>query len=1004
MSRYASIPTRRMLVLFPFLAGFILPAAAVTDARVSESYGKLPLHFEANRGQTDKDVRFLSRGAGYSLYLTADEAVLVLAKPNADAKRDAKTQVKSVALRMSLVGAARRPVVSGLEEQAGKANYFTGKDPAKWRTNVQTYAKVHYQNVYPGIDLVYYGNQRKLEYDFVVAPGADPKKIVLAFKGADKVEIDARGDLVLHSPGGDIRQHKPIVYQEIDGIRQEIAGRYVRKGANRVGFQVAAYDRSRPLVIDPVLVYSTYLGGGGISSKGDDLAYGIALDADRNAYVAGSTTSANFPTTAGAFDTTVSSADVFVTKLNATGSALVYSTYLGGGFDDSGRGIAVDAAGNAYVTGYTRSSNFPTTTGAFQTTFGGYSDAFVTKLNPTGSALVYSTYLGGVYGYGIAVDAAGNAYVTGDTGLTDLPATAGAFQPTPGGQGDAFVTKLNPAGSALVYFTYLGGADSDAGSGIALDASGNAYVMGYTSSSNFPTTTGAFQTTCGGGFYDVFVTKLNPAGSALVYSTYLGGSGRDIGNGVAIDTDGNAYLTGFTESPDFPATPGAFQTTIAETIYGDAFVTKLDASGAALVYSTYLGGSRGETGNGIAVDAAGNAYVTGNTVSTDFPTTPAAIHPTNDGNDVFVTKLNPTGSTLVYSTYLGAGAGYGIALDATGDAYVAGFAFWTNFPTTTGAFQPNFGGGTFDAFVAKISDTAQIPAGHPTPFYRTPFAIPGTFEAEDFDLGGEGIAYHDNVPGNAGGQYRLNEDVDIIASSDSAGGGYVVKDFETGEWLNYTINVQNTTNYDIELRVSSAMANSAFHVEIDGLDVTGSTVVPNTGSWDAFQWVGKKAVALGAGQHVLKIVADQQYFNLNSVRVLPTTTRFQERTASYTGFWQSYSTETGTFSGGNIVASNRARATAGFTFTGTAVSWIGVKCNVCGIAAVSIDGGVPTAVDTFGPSAPGSLTSEVVFSASGLASGVTHTLVITVTGTGAAVPGSVTWNSYVAVDAFDVTR
>src|SRR5256884_3108009 len=237
MSRYASIPSRRMLVLFPILAAFVFPAGAATDARVSESYGKLPLHFEANRGQTDKAVRFVSRGPGYSVYLTAGEAVLVLARPNPDEKkRDAQTPVNSVALRMSLVGAAPKPVVTGRDELPGKANYFIGKDPAKWRTNVPTYAKVHYRDVYPGIDLVYYGNQRQLEYDFVIAPGADPKKIVLGFKGAPKLEIDAQGDLVLHAAGGDLRQHKPIVYQDIDGIRREIDGGYVRKGANRVGF------------------------------------------------------------------------------------------------------------------------------------------------------------------------------------------------------------------------------------------------------------------------------------------------------------------------------------------------------------------------------------------------------------------------------------------------------------------------------------------------------------------------------------------------------------------------------------------------------------------------------------------------------------------------------------------------------------------------------------------------------------------------------------------------
>src|SRR5712691_2343021 len=355
MSHHALIPFHSMLVLYTSILGFALPAVAATDARVSESYGKLPLQFEANRGQTHKDVRFLSRGAGYSLYLTGGEAVVVLAKPNADAKRDArgaptrpgaKAQVKSVALRMSLVGAARKPVVNGREELPGKANYFIGKDRSKWRTNVPTYAKVQYQNVYPGIDLVYYGNQRQLEYDFVLAPGADPRKIVLDFKDAEKLEIDAQGDLVLHAAGGDVRQHKPVVYQDIDGVRREIDGSYVRKGANRVGLQIAAYDASRPLIIDPVLSYSTYLGG-----SGREKGLAIAVDRYGNAYVTGLVSSTDFPTTAGAFQPIFGGGtglgggqgfDAFVTKFDSTGSALLYSTYLGGSDDDQGLGIAVD--------------------------------------------------------------------------------------------------------------------------------------------------------------------------------------------------------------------------------------------------------------------------------------------------------------------------------------------------------------------------------------------------------------------------------------------------------------------------------------------------------------------------------------------------------------------------------------------------------------------------------------------------------------------------------------
>jgi hypothetical protein len=711
---------RRIFVLFPFLVGFACPAAAAADARVSETYGKLQLHFEANRGQTNKDVRFLSHGPGYSLYLTSSEAVLVLARPDpGEKKRDAgstlgrgaQTPVKSVALRMSLVGAAPKPPVSGLEEQPGKANYFIGKDPAKWRTNVPTYARVHYRDVYPGIDLLYYGNQRQLEYDFVVAPGGDPKKIVLGFKGADKLEIDAQGDLMLRAPGGDIRQHKPIIYQNIDGSRREIAGAYVRKGANRVGFHVAAYDASQPLIIDPVLSYSTYLGG-----SRSDLGTSIAVDADGNAYVTGSSQSSDFPTSAGAFQTSFGggNADAFVTKLNPTGSAIVYSTYLGGSGLDAARRIAVDAAGNAYVVGPTGSSDFPTTPGALQTTFGGgYSDAFVTKLDPTGSALVYSTYLGGTNqddGSGISVDADGNAYVTGFTVSTNFPTTTGAFQTAfRGGYGDAFVTKLDPTGSALVYSTYLGGTDSDGlgNNWITVDASGNAYVTGYTESTDFPTTMAAFQTTYG-GFGDGFVTKLDPTGSALVYSTYIGGGDLDSGIAITVDADGNAYVTGGTYSPDFPTTAGALQTNFGGGF--DAFVMKLNPTGSDLVYSTYLGGSGGDAGFAIAVDTVGHAFVTGRTYSSNFPTTVTALQTTFGGdNDAFVTKLDAAGSALIYSTYLGGSGndfGNGIAVDTqpNPNAYMTGGTSFGNFSTTTDALQPMFAGGAFDAFVVKITD------------------------------------------------------------------------------------------------------------------------------------------------------------------------------------------------------------------------------------------------------------------------------------------------------------
>jgi hypothetical protein len=762
MSQSAQIAFRGLFALFLLFVSFTFPAAAApaaSDARVSESYGRLPLHFEANQGRAHKDVRFFSRGPGHGVYLTPSEAVLVLTRP--DAKRDVRgvsePQAKPVALRMSLVGAARKPLVNGIEEQPGKANYFTGNDPAKWRTNVPTYAKVHYREVYPGIDLLYYGNQRRLEYDFVVAPGADPQNITLAFKGADKIAIDA-GNLVLHVGGSEIRQHKPLIYQETDGVRREIDGGYVLKGANRVSFRLAAYDRSQPLIIDPVLAYSTYLGG--------EAGVAIAVDGHGNAYVTGYTGSTDFPTTSGAFQSTPRGGfDAFVAKINSTGTALVYSTYLGGRGSDGGGGIAVDTSGNAYVTGGTSSTDFPTTAGAFQTTcaggfFGSCEDAFVTKLNPDGSGLIYSSYLGGGSfdnGSGIAVDKSGSAYVTGGTNSADFPTTQSAFQTTFGGgptdpnfgpPRDIFVTKLNPAGSGLIYSTYLGGdgKDDDLGGGIAVDASGNAYVTGHTNSTNFPTTAGAFQPVFAGGLWDAFVTKLDSTGSTLIYSTYLGGMGFDQAFAIAVDDRGHAYTTGRTNSANFP-TVNAFQGFSGGGL--DAFVTKLDPTGSALVYSTYLGGSSSEEADGIAVDLQGNAYVTGVTDSTNFRTTSRAFQPAHAGGnsqEAFVTKLDPVGS-LVYSSYLGGSGyevGFAIAVDPGGNAYVTGETGSSDFRTTPGAFGQSFHGFFQDAFVAKIVEddiapsttAASSPAANAAGWNNSPVTL--TLRATD-NGGGSGV-------------------------------------------------------------------------------------------------------------------------------------------------------------------------------------------------------------------------------------------------------------------------
>jgi hypothetical protein len=687
-----------------------------THAQTIETFLGLPLSFEANHGQTDRQVDFIARGRGYTMFLTPREAVLTLRGPATSTDGRRQGQSNAAALRVRLVAANPEPHAAGLEQLPGRVNYFRGKDPTRWRTNIPTYAKVRYREVYPGVDLVYYGAQGQLEYDFILRAGADPERIGLTFEGAGKIEVDTEGDLLLHVAGGAIRHRKPVIYQDVDGARRVVAGGWRLKGAHAVGFRVAPYDTSRPLIIDPVLFYSTYLGGVDAEDRGS-----IAVDASGYAYVTGETLSADFPTTAGAFRVTgAGPEDVVVTKLDPAGSALVYSTYLGGTGNEDGDGIAVDANGYAYVSGRTSSNDFPTTPGAFQATpvgnIGGTRvTAFVTKLDPSGSTLVYSTYLGGSTNEevrSIAVDGGGSAYVTGATSSADFPTTAGAFRVVSAGMIEAFVTKVDPSGSTLVYSTYLGGARNDEGYGIAVDADGNAYAIGKTASTDFPTTAGAFRATKPGRNTDddVYVTKLNPTGTALVYSTYLGGSDNDRGVAIALDapSNPNAYVTGRTLSTDFPTTAGAFQTISAGL--RDVFVSKLDPSGSTLVYSTYLGGADTDEGHGIAVDGAGNAYVAGRASSTNFPITAGAIQTTSaGGRETFVTKLDPSGSTLVYSTYLG-GAGddesTGIAIDTAGSVYLSGTTTSINFPTTSGAFDTTFNG-VRDFFVVKLADFGQ---------------------------------------------------------------------------------------------------------------------------------------------------------------------------------------------------------------------------------------------------------------------------------------------------------
>jgi hypothetical protein len=669
-----------------------------------------PLVFEANRGQADAQVQFVARGAGYTAFLTSTEAVLRLGV--------------NASVHLKPVGTDPAARISGDEELPGVVNYFRHGPPTA--ISAPTYRRVRYVDIYPGIDLVYYGRSGGLEYDFIVAPGADPDRIGLDIDGVERVEVDADGTLVMHTATGDVRQPRPLAYQQLDGVPRSVAADYVLDAEGRVRLRLGEYDRSQQLVIDPVITYATYLGGAGDEAETNLLGeVHVARDSLGNIYLTGTTRSVNFPTTAGAFRNLYGSADLFVTKFSPTG-AVLYSTYLGGPCEDFGNAIAVDGAGNAYVTGVVNGG------GTCWYTPG----VLVAKLDPNGH-LVYGSRIGGSlldssYGTGIAVDAAGHAYVTGVAKTSDFPTTPGAYRiagcvnDNPFA-GDGFVSKLSVDGSALVYSTLLCGKGDDAPTGIVIDAAGNAYIAGATGSSDFPLVH-PIQTTRGGGVvgFSGFVSKLNPTGSQLVYSTYLGGSGSAAINGIALDGQLSVYVTGETSSVDFPTTPGVIQQHPGKRhcIAGctDAFVSKIAPSGSALAYSTYLYGEGDDAGNAIAVDRSGNAYVVGQTVSKLFPIVDAFQASNHGLDDAFVVKLNANGTRLLYSSYLGGSrsgsstttgsdSGTGIVVDDAGNAYMAGYTLSFDLATTSGAFQRSLGGGVCDywggpcgdAFLAKIS-------------------------------------------------------------------------------------------------------------------------------------------------------------------------------------------------------------------------------------------------------------------------------------------------------------
>ncbi|MCX5888167.1 MAG: SBBP repeat-containing protein [Deltaproteobacteria bacterium] len=724
------------LASLPSLTGAGVPKASPGNPAVAESqklraqefFSKLPLSFIENRGQMDKRVRFYQKSPGQAISFTKDGIFFALLKGEGRPRKDSgeagvdnRTQKSRQPAQVSLIPLRMQPGVEivPLGPQPGKIHYYRGGASPQAQTDIPTYGAVLYRQAYPGIDLKFYGADRTLEYDIIVQPGADPSQVRFGYHGIKSLKLSPEGDLLIHLPqGGHLVQKHPVIYQEIAGHRVAREGRFQvhRNGARaEYGIQVASYDRHYPVIIDPVLSYSTYLGG-----SGTDAGNAIAVDQAGNMYVTGYTTSGNFPLLNPAQQRKLDD-DVFVTKFDGNGS-LAYSTYLSGNEDDVGHAIAVDGSGNAYVTGTTKSWDFYVSSNAFQTSFMGGSDAFVVKLDPNGQ-IAWSSFLGGLgdeEGLSIAVDVYGKPYVTGYTKSSNFPTAGSPFQSFKAGNADVFITKFKADGTGLEYSTYLGGGQTDTGYCIALNAAGEAYVGGYTTSNNFPPLYSVQQMYTGwetNGRLG-FVTRLNAQGSALVYSTYLGGNGDNRVNGIAVDANDDAYVTGYTSSSAFP-TQNPLQSQNGG--YYDAFVAKIhfvsplfaplldlvNVSPLTLSYSTYLGGGGNDYGNAIAVDTAGNAYITGSTFSANFPLNDPIQSGLSGSSDAFVAKINPDGSALQYSTYLGgsnADVGQGIAVSPDGnDVYVTGSTSSSvNFPLAKATF-PTYGGGSSDAFLARLS-------------------------------------------------------------------------------------------------------------------------------------------------------------------------------------------------------------------------------------------------------------------------------------------------------------
>lgn len=697
----ASLAANASAVPNPSLSSAPPPSAAIKSKLMRYQW---PLRFEPNRGQTDSSVRFVGRSLGYGLFLRERDAVMVLHTPAG------KRGTKDAVVRMAFAGARKNAAMQGRQILPGQSNYLRGQDPRRWHTGIPNFAQVRYDGLYPGIDLAFYGKRQRLEYDYIVSPHADPRQIRLHYSGVRKLSLNQHGDLLLDTGHGILRQHKPVVYQMIGGQKRLVSGHYVLGADKQVGFRIARYDTRQPLIIDPVLDYSTYLGG-----SGDEAPEGLAVDANGNVYIAGLTSSTNFPlANAQQASKGGGTFDVFVTKLNASGTGLVYSTFLGGNGDDEALGMALDANGSVYVTGETNSTDFPIVN-AVQNSYSGtfpQFDAFLSKLTPDGSGLLYSTYLGSSgddRGFDVAVDGNGNAYVTGKAGGAGFPLLNPMQANFGGGASDAFVSKFSPQGG-LIFSTFLGGAGADEGHHLAFDATGNVFIDGQTASTNFPLLN-ALQTNYGGGTSDAFITKMSGDGARLIFSSYLGGNGNDLGDGLAVGSHGNCYLSGETTSTNFP-TKNPIQSSFSGGD-SDMFITKVSGDGKSILYSTYLGGSGTDHAHTIAVDGNGDAFLTGHT-ATAFPLVdPIQSQYGGGGADAVIFELNPSGNGLLFSTYLGGSGvdhGHRIVLDGKGHVFVTGHTASPNFPTKN-ALQSQFGGGE-DVFVLRLSS---IGTGTPSP-------------------------------------------------------------------------------------------------------------------------------------------------------------------------------------------------------------------------------------------------------------------------------------------------